>query len=95
MLPDDQKQKLTALWEEFEEAKTPEAKFARAMDHIQPLMLNDATDGKSWMEHGVELTQVLARNAHTAEGSKELWDYAKKNWIDRNVTIGTLKNTEK
>ena len=53
MLPDDQKQKLTALWEEFEEAKTPEAKFARAMDHIQPLMLNDATDGKSWMEHGV------------------------------------------
>ena len=37
MLPDDQKQKLTALWEEFEEAKTPEAKFARAMDHIQPI----------------------------------------------------------
>ncbi len=95
MLPDDQKQKLTALWEEFEESKTPEAKFARAMDHIQPLMLNDATDGKSWMEHGVELTQVLARNAHTAEGSKELWDYAKKNWIDRNVMNGALKNTEK
>ncbi len=91
LLPNDQRQKLLALWEEFEEAKTPEAKFARAMDHLQPMMLNDATNGKSWVEHGVELSQILARNAHTAEGSKKLWDYAKKNWIDANVEKGTIK----
>lgn len=94
ILPEDQKQELRNLWEEFEAAKTPEAKFARAMDHLQPLMLNDATNGKSWIEHGVELSQVLARNARTAEGSKELWDYAKENWIVKNVKKGNIKNTE-
>lgn len=93
LLPDGQGQKLLALWEEFEEAETPEAKFARAMDHLQPLLLNDASNGRSWIEHGVELSQVLARNAHTADGSKRLWDYAKENWIDRNVKNGTIRNT--
>lgn len=92
MLPEDQNQNLLELWEEFEEAKTPEARFARAMDHIQPLMLNDATNGKSWLEHAIELSQVLARNKHTAEGSEKLWEYAKENWIDRNVKNGTLRN---
>ncbi len=91
LLPNDQRQKLLALWEEFEEAKTPEAKFARAMDHLQAMMLNDATNGKSWLEHGVELSQILARNAHTVEGSKKLWDYAKTNWIDANVEKGIIK----
>ena len=91
LLPNDQRQKLLALWEELEEAKTPEAKFARAMDHLQPMMLNDATNGKSWLEHGVELSQILARNAHTVEGSKKLWDYAKTNWIDANVEKGIIK----
>ena len=92
MLPEDQNQNLLELWEEFEEAKTPEARFARTMDHIQPLMLNDATNGKSWLEHAIELSQVLARNKHTAEGSEKLWEYAKENWIDRNVKNGTLRN---
>lgn len=92
MLPEDQNQNLLELWEEFEEAKTPEARFARTMDHIQPLMLNDATNGKSWLEHAIELSQVLARNKHTAEGSEKLWEYAKENWIDRNVKNGRLRN---
>lgn len=91
MLPEDQEQKLLALWEEFEAAETAEARFARTMDHIQPLMLNDATNGRSWMEHSVKLSQILARNVHTAEGSKELWDYAKENWIDRNVKTGSIQ----
>lgn len=83
ILPEDQKQRLLELWEEFEEAKTPEARFAHAMDNLQPLMLNDATDGRSWVEHGIELSQVLARNAHTADASTKLWEYAKQNWIDK------------
>lgn len=94
LLPDGTKQELLALWEEFEEAKTPEAKFARAMDHLQPMMLNDATNGKSWREHGVALSQVLARNARTEEGSKELWQYAKENWIEKNVKNGNIRKTE-
>lgn len=94
MLPKDQGQKLLALWEEFEEEKTPEAKFARTMDNLQPIMLNDAADGKSWVEHGVELSQILARNARTPQGSRELWAYAKENWIDKHVQKGNIRNTE-
>lgn len=92
LLPEDQGAKLLALWREFEERRTPEAKFARTMDCIQPLMLNDATGGKSWLEHGVRLSQVLERNANTAEGSKELWDYARARLIEPNVEKGRLSN---
>ncbi len=92
MLPKDQEVKMRNLWEEFEEAKTPEAKFARAMDHIQPILLNAATDGRAWEEHGVALSQILKRNAATADGSKELWDYAKENWIDKNVRSGKIQD---
>lgn len=90
LLPKDQRDKLRNLWEEFEEARTPEAKFARTMDNIQPLVLNDATDGKAWKEHGIRLSQILARNVNTAKGSKELWDYAKEHWIDENVKKGNI-----
>lgn len=92
LLPEDQGEKLLALWREFEERRTPEAKFARTMDCIQPLMLNDATEGKSWLEHGIKLSQVLERNANTAEGSKEIWDYAREHLIESNVEKGRLRN---
>lgn len=91
LLPEDQKERLLGLWEEFEAAETAEAKFAHAMDHVQPLMLNAATDGKSWIEHGVRLNQVLKRNESTAEGSEELWKYAYENFISPNVEKGRLK----
>lgn len=92
MLPDDQRDKLRAIFEEFEAGETAEAKFAKAMDNIQPVMLNSATDGKAWAEHAVKLSQVLARNARTADGAKELWDYARENFIDPNVEKGRLIN---
>ena len=91
LLPKDQEEKLRALWEEFEEGQTAEAKFAHGMDHIQPLMLNAATDGKSWMEHGIRLSQVLSRNQNTAQGSERLWEYAYQKFIAPNVEKGRLK----
>ncbi|MCI8321829.1 MAG: HD domain-containing protein [Dorea sp.] len=91
LLPSDQQRWLRELWEEFEEWKSPEARFAHAMDCVQPLMLNAATDGKSWEEHGICLSQVLQRNKRTAEGSKELWEYAYKNFIAPSVEKGRLK----
>ena len=91
LLPEEQGWKLRDLWEEFEERKTPEAKFARTMDNIQPLMLNAATDGKAWEEHGVHLSQVLQRNEKTAEGSEVLWKYAYETFIRPNVEKGRLK----
>ena len=63
MLPPDQGAKLRALWEEFEAAQTPEAKFARALDNVQPAMLNAATDGVMWQRHGVNLSQILQRSS--------------------------------
>lgn len=94
LLPDDQKEKFMSIWEEFEEGVTPEAKFAHTMDHIQPLMLNAKTDGKSWVEHGVALNSILRRNENTKEGSKELWEYAKNNFIRPNVEKGRIINDE-
>lgn len=91
LLPQDQRKWLLELWEEFEEAQTPEAKFAHTMDNLQPMMLNDASDGKAWVEHGVRLAQLLERNAHTAEGSARLWDYAQENWVAEHVKKGHLK----
>lgn len=91
ILPNDQGQKLRALWEEFEQGQTAEAKFAHTMDNIQPVMLNDATDGKAWVEHGVHLSQILNRNKHTADGSEILWQYVYENFIKSNVDKGRVK----
>ncbi len=91
ILPEAQAEKFKNLWLEFEEQKTPEAKFARTMDNIQPMMLNAATHGKSWVEHGVHESQILNRNAKTKEGSQELWEYVKKEFIDVNVKNGKIK----
>jgi putative hydrolase of HD superfamily len=88
LLPDDQREKLRALWDEFEAVSTPEARFAAAMDHIQPLMLNAASQGKSWLEHGVAVSSILRRNEKTPEGSEALWDYAKTEYLDPSVKAG-------
>jgi putative hydrolase of HD superfamily len=92
ILPEDQGKKLRALWEEFEAWETPEAKFARAMDRVQPIMLNAATDGKAWEEHGVHISQLMERNERTSEGSKDLWDYTYQNFILPNLEKGRLKS---
>ncbi len=90
ILPPDQGEKLRALWEEFEEGKTPEAKFARTLDCVQPLMLNSATNGKTWVQNGIKLSQVLNRNKSTADGSAVLWDYSYENFIRPNAEKGRL-----
>ncbi len=59
LLPEDQRDKVRGLWDEFEEGSTPESRFAHAMDNLQPLVLNDASGGTSWKEHEVHVDQVL------------------------------------
>lgn len=95
LLPEGQKIYFQALWEEFEACETPEARFARTMDNIQPVMLNAATDGKAWEEHGVYLDQILNRNRNTAKGSETLWDYVRQNFIEPNVEAGRIKTEDK
>ena len=90
LLPEAQQKEYRGLWDEFEAMETAEAKFANMLDKVQPLLLNNASDGKSWVEHGVKESQVLARNSRTHEGSEELWVYA-KSLIEENVKKGRLQ----
>jgi len=90
LLPEDQGEYLKSLWLEFEEQKTPEAKFARTMDCFQPLILNDATNGRAWKEHDVQRSWVMKRNQNTHAGSEDIWAYAKEHLIEKNVRNGNI-----
>lgn len=87
LLPDDQGTWFRELWEEFEAYETAEAKFAHVLDNAQPLFLNDASNGRSWAEHGVHKSQIYKRNEHTSEGSREIWEYMKKP-VDKHIQLG-------
>ena len=58
ILPEDQGMYFRELWEEFEAYETPDAKYAHLLDNFQPLLLNDASGGRSWNEHGVHKSQI-------------------------------------
>ena len=91
LLPHDQAEYMRGLWDEFEERRTPEAKFARTLDNVQPVMHISASCGRSWQEKGEHLSQILKRNEHTMDGSEELWNYAFDNYIKPNVDAGKIK----
>lgn len=91
ILPDDQAVYMRGLWDEFEEGDTPEARFARTMDRIQPTLLNRSSGGISWLEHGIAVSQVLRRNNISGAGSEVLWNYAKENFLRPAVEDGQLK----
>lgn len=73
LLPADQAAEFRGYWDEFEARATPEAKFAAAMDRLQPMLLNCATEGAAWKRHGITADRVLARNGHIVEGSAAVW----------------------
>lgn len=77
LLPDDQKQELLSLWEEYEEQATLEAKYAAVIDRIQPLLQIYYSDGNTWLKHGIHLEQELGRNRIMEEMTPGLWEYAK------------------
>ena len=73
LLPDDQGAALEALWHEFESGTSIDARFARALDRLQPMLLNAATDGGTWPEFDVTRAQLVSRTGHVAHGSEALW----------------------
>lgn len=89
ILPEDQKWELTALFDEFEENETAEARFAHAMDNLQPLLLNDSNDGGDWKEHQVTAAQVYGRHVKTRLGSEVLYD-ASDEILQKHVGKGNL-----
>jgi putative hydrolases of HD superfamily len=76
LLPGEQGKRLRALWDEFEAHETPEARFANAIDRLQPLLNNYFTGGETWREPGVTEDRVIARNEVIGLGSPRLWAYA-------------------
>jgi putative hydrolase of HD superfamily len=89
ILPPPQAASLRALWDEFEERATAEAKFARALDRLQPMLINMVTEGGTWAAHDVTADQVLARVALIEDGSPSLGAYA-RSMIDSALHRGIL-----
>lgn len=95
LLPQDQAEQMMDLWEEFEAGETKEARFARALDNFQPMMLNDAANGKAWVEHEVAVSKILKRNERTPRGSEKLWEYAKEEYVEKHVNLGHIIDDRK
>lgn len=90
ILPDDQKEELTALFDEFEAYETAESRFAHSMDNLQPLMLNNSNDGGDWKEHGVTATQIYGRQRKTKLGSVKLYEVTDR-IIKDHLRKGTIR----
>jgi putative hydrolase of HD superfamily len=73
LLPAEQGAELRALWDEFEHGTGPEARFARALDRFAGFLLNHASGGRSWREHGITSDRVLAVNRSIDDGAPALW----------------------
>lgn len=89
LLPEDQAAWLWSLWTEFEHGDTPEARFARALDRLQPLLHNVYTRGRAWREHGTLAADVYRVNGRMAEGAAPLWEHARR-LLDEAVARGDL-----
>ena len=89
LLPEDQGNEFRMLWEEFEAYETAEAKYAHLLDNFQPLLLNDASGGKSWAEHGVHKSQVYKRNERIPETSGMIWEQIQK-IVQKHIEQGHL-----
>ena len=90
MLPEDQGNYFRTLWDEFEEYETADAKYAHLLDNLQPLLLNDASGGISWREHGVKKAQIYKRNERIEETSAVIWKKMQE-LIDKNIALGNVK----
>ena len=90
LLPAEQAEEFIAVWEEFEEGVTNEAKFARAMDRLEPLLQNTSNNGGTWREFDVDYQKVYDKKKAIKNGSASLWNFA-ENLINESVEKGILK----
>ena len=90
LLPEDQKNELISLFDEFEKYETPEAKFAHSMDNFQPLILNNSNEGGDWKDHGVTSKQVYGRQSKTRLGSEKIYEITDQ-IVQENIRKGNLK----
>lgn len=91
MLPEDQGQSLREIWDEFEAVATPTARFAVALDRLQPLLLNYQNQGGTWQLHGITEGQVMQRMEPVQEGTPQLWELVEQIVADC-IEAGYLQN---
>jgi putative hydrolases of HD superfamily len=78
ILPNDLRDDLRSLWEEFEAAQTPDAIFAKSLDRVQPVMANLQSGGGTWTTYNVTADQLESRvGVKIAKGAPALWDWVK------------------
>lgn len=90
ILPKKQAAEFIEIWSEFEDGESNEAKFAKSMDRLEPLLQNTSNNGGTWKEYGVKYQRVHDKKKVIKQGSTELWNYAEK-LIDDSVKSGILK----
>lgn len=90
ILPVEQAKEFIAIWEEFEEGITEEARFARAMDRFEPLLQNASNKGGTWAEFNVPFQKVYEKKKVINDGSSAIWNYA-EDLLNESVTKGILK----
>jgi putative hydrolase of HD superfamily len=78
LLDNNQKEYFMDLWNEFEERKTNEAKFAAVFDRLEPLMQNYISEGYTWKKHNIKYEMVIEKNIHINEASEEIWNFVLK-----------------
>ncbi len=93
LLPEAQADEFMAVWEEFETGETPEAKFARSMDRLEPILQNVSNKGGTWMEYNVDYKTVINKVSGIQKGSSAIWDFT-KTLIDDSVEKGILKKAD-
>ncbi|GAB3996857.1 HD domain-containing protein [Spirosoma daeguense] len=90
LLPAEQAADFIDVWEEFEAQQTNEAKFARAMDRLEPLLQNVSNNGGTWLEFGIDFDKVYQKKQVIKHGSTSIWDYAEQ-LINDSVESGILQ----
>lgn len=94
LLPEEQAKEFIAIWEEFEEGTSDEAKFAKSMDRLEPLLQNTSNNGGTWAEFDVSYEKVYEKKKAIKNGSTSIWNYA-ENLLNESVDRGILaKQTE-
>jgi putative hydrolase of HD superfamily len=88
LLPSETGARFLALWEEFEQASSPEAKFAKAIDRLMPIIQNLHNGCQSWLDHQITVKQILTKNAAIENANPQLWAWVKEQVNEKGLAVG-------
>jgi putative hydrolases of HD superfamily len=89
LLPAEQAEEFIAIWKEFEDGNTDDAKFAKSMDRFEPLLQNASNNGGTWTEFNVSYQKVYDKKKAIKNGSTTIWNYA-DHLLNESVDKGIL-----